>query len=166
IPTVLKTCDISTNVKPSRPKRAFDEIEGEVDDSDNIKLKAGRIVMPDLYTKDGRELTVTRHAQGEEQKITRLHLEPRRCKKLTEDLDTENGRESPVTSHAQAEEQKITRLQVEARRLEAETEYERMQLDIMEKDVSTCTDEYEKEFFLFKKRKIISSLKAQGARPS
>ncbi|OAV99772.1 hypothetical protein PTTG_00464 [Puccinia triticina 1-1 BBBD Race 1] len=165
ISTFSETRDESTDIKPSRRRQAFDEIGGEVNDSDKTKLKASRSVTADRDMENRRESTVTSHTQAEEQDIARLKIEPRRSKKVKEVLDAENGRESSVTSHAQAEEQKIARLQVEARRLEAETEHERMQLDIMEKDVSTCTDEYEKEFFLFKKRKIISSLKAQEAQP-
>ncbi|KAI9629136.1 hypothetical protein H4Q26_018302 [Puccinia striiformis f. sp. tritici PST-130] len=59
------------------------------------------------------------------------------------------------------EEQKINRLQLEVKKLEAETEYERIQLDIMDKDLDACTDPYQKEFFLYKKRKILSGLKAK-----
>ncbi|KAA1122455.1 hypothetical protein PGTUg99_037637 [Puccinia graminis f. sp. tritici] len=54
----------------------------------------------------------------------------------------------------------LLRLQLEVRRLEAENESDRMQVTIMEKDVSACTDEFEKEFFLVKKQKILANLKA------
>ncbi|KAI9620006.1 hypothetical protein H4Q26_013988 [Puccinia striiformis f. sp. tritici PST-130] len=49
----------------------------------------------------------------------------------------------------------------QVKKLEAETEYERIQLDIMDKDLDACTDPYQKEFFLYKKRKILSGLKAK-----
>ncbi|EFP89966.2 uncharacterized protein PGTG_16254 [Puccinia graminis f. sp. tritici CRL 75-36-700-3] len=55
----------------------------------------------------------------------------------------------------------LLRLQLEVRRLEAENESDRMQVTIMEKDVSACTDEFEKEFFLVKKQKILANLKAE-----
>jgi hypothetical protein len=45
--------------------------------------------------------------------------------------------------------------------LEAETESDRIQVSIMEKDVSACTDELEKEFFRVKKQKILTNLKAK-----
>ncbi|WAR53120.1 hypothetical protein PtB15_2B551 [Puccinia triticina] len=193
ISTFSETHDKSTDIKPSRRKRLFDEMEEEVNHSNKIKAKSSnqrestvtrharaeeqeipsicieprrsRKMKEDVNPVDGCDSTATTYTQSQGQKMARLQIEPRRSRNVTEDLETENGRKSPVTCQAQAEEQKIARLQVEARRLEAETEYERMQLDIMEKDVSTCTDEYEKEFFLFKKRKIISSLKAQEAQP-
>ncbi|KAA1094701.1 hypothetical protein PGT21_028625 [Puccinia graminis f. sp. tritici] len=55
----------------------------------------------------------------------------------------------------------LLRLQLEVRRLEAENVSDRMQVKIMEKDVSACTDEFEKEFFLVKKQKILTNLKAK-----
>ncbi|KAH9462216.1 hypothetical protein Pst134EB_033309 [Puccinia striiformis f. sp. tritici] len=73
---------------------------------------------------------------------------------------------SRTYDEVQIETLKINRLQLEVKRLEAETEYERIQLDIMEKDLSSCTDEYEQEFFLFKKRKIIATLKSQDPHPN
>ncbi|KAI7959203.1 hypothetical protein MJO28_002994 [Puccinia striiformis f. sp. tritici] len=73
---------------------------------------------------------------------------------------------STTYDEVQIETLKINRLQLEVKRLEAETEYERIQLDIMEKDLSSCTDEYEQEFFLFKKRKIIAALKSQDPDPN
>ncbi|KAI9624340.1 hypothetical protein H4Q26_016910 [Puccinia striiformis f. sp. tritici PST-130] len=77
-------------------------------------------------------------------------------------LDREEQAKSSTTyDEVQIETLKINRLQLEVKRLEAKTEYERIQLDIMEKDLSSCTDEYEQEFFLFKKRKIIATLKSQ-----
>ncbi|KNE96298.1 hypothetical protein PSTG_10417 [Puccinia striiformis f. sp. tritici PST-78] len=57
---------------------------------------------------------------------------------------------SAVTSTATTteEQNRINLLQLEVKKLEALTEYERVQLDIMEKDLSCCTDQYQKEFFM------------------
>ncbi|PLW08833.1 hypothetical protein PCANC_16612 [Puccinia coronata f. sp. avenae] len=59
--------------------------------------------------------------------------------------------------------QNVEHVQLELKRMEAKRESERAELEIMKKDLRTCTDEYEKEYFLFKKRKILSRLKAQDA---
>ncbi|KAA1108946.1 hypothetical protein PGT21_029658 [Puccinia graminis f. sp. tritici] len=75
------------------------------------------------------------------------------------EVNKENGAISIACNPAPVEEN-LTRLQLEVRRLEAETEYERMLLDIMEKDLTSCTDEYEKRFFIFKKRKILANLES------
>ncbi|PLW22908.1 hypothetical protein PCASD_12029 [Puccinia coronata f. sp. avenae] len=54
--------------------------------------------------------------------------------------------------------QHIDEGELELKRMEATSERDRIELEIMKKDLRTCTDKYEKEYFLVKKRKILARL--------
>jgi hypothetical protein len=80
--------------------------------------------------------------------------------KRMKEMDVGETPGSTVADTAPAEPEDIDWLQLEVRRLEAKMEYERLEMDIMEKDLSMCTDKYEKEFYSYKKQKILARLKA------
>ncbi|KAA1094702.1 hypothetical protein PGT21_028641 [Puccinia graminis f. sp. tritici] len=141
--------------QPSNRKRVFDQIDGDTNHSNETESKTREKIDHPNETKP--KTSEKSHASERTTTTTATPTE----------LDQKDRPGSTVlVNETEMESQKISRLQLEVRRMEAETEYERMQVDIMEKDVSTCTDEYEKEFFLFKKRKIISSLKARESEAS
>ncbi|KNZ61956.1 uncharacterized protein VP01_132g9 [Puccinia sorghi] len=77
-----------------------------------------------------------------------------------------DGLGSPTVPPEEVRVENFNRLQLELKRLEAKSECERIELEIMKKDLRTCTDEYEREFFLFKKRRILARLKADETSPS
>ncbi|PLW15119.1 hypothetical protein PCANC_13953 [Puccinia coronata f. sp. avenae] len=97
------------------------------------------------------------HEVGDHEQAT--HISQGTDGKRGKEVDMQNRPGPTVSDAAPAECEDIDRLQLEVRHMELKMEYERLEMEIMEKDLSSCTDEYEKDFYRCKKRKILARLK-------
>ncbi|EFP89967.1 uncharacterized protein PGTG_16255 [Puccinia graminis f. sp. tritici CRL 75-36-700-3] len=157
--TVSKAEFLATNSRPLSPPTHRSPQSISSSPMRNQSNTTATVSKPKPQSPNARKRTIDNLDTTKTTTISSKETEIDANERKQSEVNKENGAISIACNPAPVEEN-LTRLQLEVRRLEAETEYERMLLDIMEKDLTSCTDEYEKKFFIFKKRRILANLES------
>ncbi|KNZ58114.1 hypothetical protein VP01_1999g4 [Puccinia sorghi] len=147
--------------KPAERKRKFNQLDSEAHLTRSLKKGVPVVQCPEKKTKfDGADLEITQISSEANNEKMNLLQEQSIMTSLQEERIESGSTNTIQRDEARIEAQRVNRIQAEVKRIEASTRHSQLELGIMEKDLRNCTDEYEKQFFLIKKRQILAGLMA------